>query len=174
MNRNNFFYFGKIYKTFGLKGQLLIKADADDLKLYKNVAHFFLMIDGGLVPFLVMELTIRQDSVLVLLEGMNADRAVKFTGIEVYLPDSDMPKREDVKYYFHEIVGYTIEDTKLGIIGIVKGVLEHTHQEVLEIDHNGIEILLPLVDEFIEDIDKKKKILYVNAPEGLLDLYLNR
>jgi len=45
-------------------------------------------------------------------------------------------------------------------------------QELLQLDHNGKEILLPISDELILEVDRENKILYISAPEGLIELYL--
>jgi len=35
------------------------------------------------------------------------------------------------------------------------------------------EVLFPLNDQFVTSIDKKSKIIHVDLPEGLLDIYLS-
>ena len=45
-------------------------------------------------------------------------------------------------------------------------------QSVMQIDNNGIEILIPAVDEFLDTIDRENKIIYVQAPEGLIEIYM--
>jgi 16S rRNA processing protein RimM len=40
------------------------------------------------------------------------------------------------------------------------------------VSFNEKEILIPLVDEVILKVDRKKKELHIRAPEGLIDIYL--
>lgn len=42
----------------------------------------------------------------------------------------------------------------------------------MQIDFNGKEILIPAVDEFFKEIDRQNKTIYIEAPEGLIDIYL--
>ena len=44
--------------------------------------------------------------------------------------------------------------------------------ELFEIDKNGTEILIPLIDDFIIALDREKKSITLETPEGLVDLYL--
>ena len=44
--------------------------------------------------------------------------------------------------------------------------------EKAHIDRNGTEILIPMNDEFIKQVDKPNKTIHVETPEGLIDLYL--
>jgi 16S rRNA processing protein RimM len=45
-------------------------------------------------------------------------------------------------------------------------------QPLFEIDKNGIELLIPLIDDFIIDLDRKNKTITLETPEGLVALFL--
>ncbi|MDX1317254.1 MAG: 16S rRNA processing protein RimM, partial [Xanthomarina gelatinilytica] len=47
-----------------------------------------------------------------------------------------------------------------------------TAQALFEIDREGIEILIPMNDEFIHKIDRANKTVFVETPEGLIELYI--
>jgi 16S rRNA processing protein RimM len=44
---------------------------------------------------------------------------------------------------------------------------------VLAMRYKGQEVLLPVVDELVSHADMEAKQLFVNMPEGLLDIYMN-
>ena len=71
-----------------------------------------------------------------------------------------------------KLVGYTVEDVNFGKVGIIKAINDSTAQSLFEIDRDGTEILIPMNDAFIKKVDKKKKSILVETPEGLIDLYL--
>jgi 16S rRNA processing protein RimM len=64
-----------------------------------------------------------------------------------------------------------MEDITYGHIGIIKAINDTTAQALFEVEKDGKEILIPVNDEFIVKVDRKKTII-VNTPEGLIDLYL--
>ena len=64
-----------------------------------------------------------------------------------------------------------VVDKTAGEIGTVKRVNDAPVQPLFEIDSHGKEILVPVVDDFIEKLDKKGRTLYLNLPDGLLNLY---
>ena len=76
------------------------------------------------------------------------------------------------EFYFHEIIGYEVQDKRHGFIGCVEEILDRPEQEIIRILKGKKEILVPLTDEMISKIDRKKKILILDTPEGLVDLYL--
>ena len=99
----------------------------------------------------------------------DADALIKS---ELYLPLDLLPKLEGDKFYYHEVIGFKIIDSNFGEVGTIKAINDSTAQALFEIDRNGIEILIPMNDEFIVKVDKPNKIIEVSTPEGLIDLYL--
>ena len=91
---------------------------------------------------------------------------------DLYLPLDLLPKLEGNKFYFHEIIGFQLNDESFGPVGIVKGVKDTTSQALFEVDRAGIEILIPMNDDFITKLDRTAKTILVNTPPGLIELYL--
>lgn len=98
--------------------------------------------------------------------------ADEIIGCEVYLPLSLLPKLEGNKFYYHEIEGFEVEDTRLGFIGTIVRINDSNAQPLFEIDYKGTEILVPMIDHFIIEVNRKDKKLVLTTPEGLVDLYL--
>ena len=90
----------------------------------------------------------------------------------LYLPLDLLPELDENQFYFHDIIGYQVEDLKKGPIGTITAINDMTSQALFEIDFNGNQILIPMNDSFIHKLDKEQKLLIVDAPEGLIDLYL--
>ena len=89
------------------------------------------------------------------------------------MPLELLPKLEGNKFYFHEIINFKLIDENFGLVGVVKGVNDTTAQALFEVDRDGIEILIPLNDDFIKKIDRTNKSITVNTPKGLIELYLD-
>lgn len=175
MKKEDCFYLGKIVRKYSFKGELLIKLDTDQPELYEKLDAMFINLRNNLVPFFVERSQLHKSDLLrVQFEDVTteADADILMKS-DAYLPLELLPKLEDNKFYFHEIIGFTIEDKNYGNVGIIKGVNDSTAQALFEIDRNGIEILIPMNDEFIVKVDRKSKTITVNTPEGLIDLYLN-
>lgn len=174
MKKDDCFYLGKIVKKYSFKGELLIKLDTDEPDLYENLDALFVDLRNNLVPFFIESSQLHKSDLLrVKFEDVDteadADALIKS---DIYLPLEFLPKLEEDKFYFHEIIGFKVIDNNFGDIGIVKSVNDSTAQALFEIDKDGVEILIPMNDEFIIKLDKKKKEIIVETPEGLIDLYL--
>ncbi|MCB4807003.1 ribosome maturation factor RimM [Tamlana sp. 62-3] len=174
MKKEDCFYLGKIVKKYSFKGEVLAKLDTDEPDIYENLDAVFLELKNNLIPFFVEHSQLHKTELLRLkFEDVNSEAdADSILKCDLYLPLDLLPKLDDDKFYFHEIIGFTVTDKNFGEVGIIKAVNDSTAQSLFEIDRNGKEILIPMNDEFIVKVDKKQKTIEVNTPDGLIDLYL--
>jgi 16S rRNA processing protein RimM len=174
MLKQDCFYLGKIVSQFSFKGELLIKLDTDEPEAYTEMESVFVDINENLVPFFIVKSSLHRSTLLrVRFEDVDSEEeADEIMKCGVYLPLTMLPELEGDKFYFHEIIGYTVEDINYGNIGKVVSINDSTAQALFEIEKGDKQILIPMNDEFIEKLDKKNKIIYLKTPEGLIDLYL--
>ncbi|WP_299114576.1 ribosome maturation factor RimM [uncultured Winogradskyella sp.] len=175
MKKEDCFYLGKIVKKYSFKGELLAKLDTDEPNLYDNLDAIFIDLRGNLVPFFIESSQLHKSDLLrIKFEDVDTEAdADTLLKSELYLPLELLPKLEGNKFYFHEIIGFSIKDEYFGNVGVIKGINDSTAQALFEIDRDGIEILIPMNDEFIVSVDRNNKMITVSTPEGLIDLYLS-
>lgn len=174
MKKEDCFYLGKVVKTHGIKGGISVRIDADDPTAYLDLKYILIEITNKLVPFFIQSIKILGDKAYVVLDSVNThELALSFAGKDIYLPLELLPKLKENQFYFHEIGGFKIIDEAEGLIGELAQVLEYPNQSLFQLFKNDKEILIPIQDEIIKKVDKKNKTIYINAPEGLIDLYIN-
>ncbi|HMQ43679.1 ribosome maturation factor RimM [Mariniflexile maritimum] len=174
MKKEDCFYLGKIVTKYSFKGELLIKLDTDQPELYEDLDAVFIEVRNSLIPFFIESSQLHKSDLLrVQFEDVtneaDADALLKS---DVYLPLEFLPKLEGNKFYFHEVIGFAIEDVNFGKVGHIVGINDTTAQALFEVEHEGKQILIPMNDEFIVKVDKQNKTIVVKTPEGLIDLYL--
>jgi 16S rRNA processing protein RimM len=165
---------GKILKTFGNHGDLIVKLEFDNLSGLQKMESVFLELDGERVPFFIESIEPKADHrALIRFEAVNSvEKAARLTGAELFISISRLPALPEDEFYFHEILGFKVQDEEYGPIGLLKEVLEMPHQDILRIMNKEKEILIPAVDKIIMGIDRRKRIIHIKAPEGLIALYL--
>ena len=174
MQKEDCFYLGKVVKKYSFKGELLVKLDTDNPSIYTRMESVFIDKNKSLIPFFIERSSLHKSTLLrVKFEDIDSEEdADKLLKSELYLPLEFLPQLTGNKFYYHEIVGFEAEDLSFGLVGIVKGVNDTTNQAILEIDRNGSEILIPLIDDFIKSVDREQKKIILKVPEGLIDIYL--
>jgi 16S rRNA processing protein RimM len=174
MQKKDCFYLGKIVKKYSFKGELLVKLDTDEPEIYDNLDAIFVELKNNLVPFFIERSQLHKSQLLrIKFEDVNSEEdADALMKSNLYLPLELLPKLEGDKFYFHEVIGFTVIDVNFGEVGIIKTINDSTAQALFEIDRDGIEILIPMNDDFIKKLDRDNKTIHVETPEGLIDLYL--
>ena len=174
MRKEDCFYLGKIAKKFSFKGEVLIYLDTDEPELYENMESVFVEYNKNLVPFFIENSSFHKNDFLrVKFEDVdNEAEADAILNHEVYLPVSMLPKLEGNKFYFHEVIGFEIEDKRLGIFGKIVSINDSSAQPLFEVINGNVEILVPMIDQFLVKIDRENKKVIMDLPEGLVEMYL--
>lgn len=174
MRKEECFYLGKIAKKFSFKGEVLVYLDTDEPELYENMESVFVEFNKDLVPFFIENSSLHKNDFLrVQFEDVDSEEeADRIIGCAVYLPLTILPKLEGNQFYFHEVIGFEIEDKRLGIFGIIQSINDTTAQPLFEVLNGEVEILIPMIDHFLVEIDRKNKKVVMDLPEGLIEMYL--
>lgn len=174
MRKEECFYLGKIAKKFSFKGEVLIYLDTDEPEIYQEMESVFVELGKNLVPFFIEKAQMHKgDWLRVKFEDVDSEeQAEEILGCEIYLPLTFLPELEGDKFYYHEIEGFEVIDVRLGNIGTIIRVNDSNAQPLFEIDFEGKEILIPMIDDFIVEVNKKEKFIKLNTPNGLVEMYL--
>lgn len=174
MRKEDCFYLGKIAKKFSFKGEVLIYLDTDEPELYEDMESVFVEFNKNLVPFFIENSSLHKgDFLRVQFEDViTEEEADKLIGCEIYLPLLMLPKLEGNKFYFHEVIGFEIEDLKLGVFGVIESINDSSAQPLFEVLNGSVELLIPMIDQFLVKVDRENKKVIMDLPDGLIDMYL--
>lgn len=174
MRKEDCFYLGKIVSRHGFKGELLAKLDTDEPELYENLESVFVSVGNNLVPFFLRRCQLHKTRLLRLhFEDIDSEAdANRILGSELYLPLQMLPPLKGDKFYYHEVIGFRLNDFRRGDVGEIRSVNDQGAQALFVADKDGREVLIPVTDDFIEKVDRDQRVIHIRTPEGLLDLYL--
>ncbi|MGB0788555.1 MAG: ribosome maturation factor RimM [Marinirhabdus sp.] len=174
MQKKDCFFVGKIVKKYSFKGELLVKLDTDTPNEFLKMESVFVEQHKKLVPFFIKSCSLHKSFLLrIKFEEIRDEAAAQaLLGHELYLPLSSLPKLTGNRFYYHDIIGFKATDRTFGTIGPITGVNDSTPQHVFMINHNGKQVLVPINDAIIKNVDRDKKEILLDAPDGLIELYL--
>jgi len=167
-----YFNIGKFVTTFGLKGELVLKHTLGKKTSLKGLTALFIEEKKeSFLPWFIESTKIKnEEEIYIKLEGVNTrEQAIKLTQKQVWLPEADF-KKFSSKSSPISFLGYEIVENGT-VLGKILEVIEQPHQVLCRIDLNGKEALIPLHEETIVKVDKKKGQVVVDLPEGLLEIY---
>ena len=170
MKFDEYFNLGVISKVFSFKGEIVARLDVDVPNLFDNLPAIFLEEKGNLVPYFVEKLDPQLNGfVRIKFKGIDTqEQAKRILKCLLYLPDNLLPKLGEDEFYFHEIVGFTAFDEENMEVGEIVEVYDLPNNPVAEIIIDGKEVLVPL--NLMIELDKKNQKIYIEIPEGLVDL----
>ena len=174
MNENNYYYLGKVTRKFSFKGELIVFLDTDTPSHYYGLKKIFLKVDNSYIPYFISKISkYKNNSVRVKFEDVkNESEAMELINYEIFLPIEELPKLEGKKFYYHEVIGFKVIDINHGEIGEITHINDQTPQHLFVVKSSGKEILIPINDDFILDLDRINKIVNLKIPEGLLNIYM--
>ncbi|MEE3034707.1 MAG: ribosome maturation factor RimM [Bacteroidota bacterium] len=167
------FFLGVITKKYSFRGEIIIKFEGDKSKMYTKLDSVYIESNGTLVSHKINKIQKHKSDFLRLsLKGIdNENDAERLLKKNVYLPLSMLPPLSGKNFYYHEIYGFLAIDNEGDKIGEIKSVRDLKKQSLFVIDHKGIEILVPVHNDLIENIDRERKEIKINIPEGLIDIF---
>lgn len=161
---------GKLSKPHGLRGEIHLIPSIDEYLDFIEVGKYILVRD---LPYKIT--SIRQAGGLIIgLEGINDRTSVEgLKGLPVKLAYTEQLAAVKEEVPHEEWLGFYILDNNLQKkYGPIVDIIELPTQLTAVVEQDGKEILIPLHEDLIMAIDTAKKVISMNLPEGLIDLYL--
>ena len=163
---------GKLVAVFGLQGEMVLQHRLGKKTGFKGLKAIFLEEKKGeMLPWFIQDIRPKgTEDVYVKLEGIDTKEAArKLVQKEVWLPEAEIQQFAD-KSAPISLVGYHLwEDDQ--DLGEILEVIEQPHQVLCRIDLEGKEALIPIHEETLRKVDKKNRKVFVELPDGLLDVY---
>jgi len=162
---------GKIAATHGLQGDVIFSHFLEKKNWLKKEDVLFLELNkDSYIPFFITQVkTVQHDEYIIRLEDVNSvEQAKKLTGKNVYIKDAILQTQQSSSPLAW--IGFTIVDKALGEIGVVNDIFQTGHQWLASVHYHDKEVLIPLIEEMIIDLNIRNKFIRMDLPEGLLDV----
>ncbi|MBI34415.1 MAG: 16S rRNA processing protein RimM [Flavobacteriales bacterium] len=172
MKTEDCFYFGKIGKPKGFKGEVNIIIDKSAPISPSSLNEVLILIGKKLINYPLKSYKLSpKGNAIAQFEDINSESDVnRIKNLPIYLPKRILPELGDSDYYLHDLVDCTVTDLKYGEIGIVREVSTQTSQIILFIETKKDEIVVPFVNDFIINVNTSNKEINLNLPEGIISL----
>jgi len=165
---------GKLLKTHGLNGELILMFEPQFDSTLENSKFLFFEIEGGLVPFFFSDNGLRfrtHETAIVKFDEIDTqEKAKQFVDCQLYVYSRDITVEDENKSF--SLINYNVVDENHGSLGSVINVDNFSGNNVITVIFNSNEVMIPLSDEILTKIDYKNKEIFLTCPEGLLDLYI--
>ncbi|MCO5231881.1 MAG: ribosome maturation factor RimM [Chitinophagales bacterium] len=161
---------GSIYKAHGFKGMMKIRVTPEYMDDLLQLDAIFIQTQTSTLPYFISSIEdIADDMALLQLEEITSKEE-----ITPLIKCPILAREEDLEGEVEEwesLVGYFISDKNIGEIGEIFDVIEMPHQEIAQVKYQDREVLIPIHEDLIIEIDEEKKKIYMDLPEGFFEVF---
>lgn len=173
MKGEKYIAIGKLGKPHGVSGafRFLLYNGLKGKKKFPK--HFMVEVNAGYNPWFIkkMEWLGELEGLIWFEDITSPEQARKFSSKEIFLTEKDAGLFFRIEAgEFDYLIGYKMNIEGKEDAGVITGVNETPGQTLLLIKYQNKEIIVPLVDEFVVKLSKRKKEITLNLPEGLTEL----
>ena len=177
MSEDSFIAVGKLLKPHGLKGELNFTFNFVLRNVRKTPGHFFVQTDGLHVPHVLRHIKLKAGkSGHISFEEFNSrNEAGILKNENIFLKKLEFDEffEKDISNEIPELIGFEAYDKTTGKLGKIEDIFQLPANSVAQVFISKKEVLIPLVQAYISKIERGQKRIYLEIPNGLLDVYLN-
>jgi 16S rRNA processing protein RimM len=174
MKAEDCFRIGSVLKTKGLKGEMQLYIDFENLADI-NITSIFIDLSGKLVPYFIESIKYApKNAAYLYLEDIDTiEKASALVKKDIYLSNKIKPKKRKSDFTLKDLKGFTAVDENEGELGEITAIHEYPQQLIAVVTYKNCEVLFPLNEDIIKSIDVVKEIVTIDLPDGLLEIYLD-
>ena len=162
-----------IVKVRGLRGEVVADLLTDFPERFENLKSLIGISSEGVKRSLQIEAQwFHLDRLVLKFPGFDSiDEAKELVGWDLAVPAEDRVELPEGSFYEWELIDCRVETVDGKQLGLVTGIMRTGGVELLKVvDADGRERLIPMANDIVVAIDKERKLIRVDPPEGLLEL----
>ncbi|MEC0229338.1 ribosome maturation factor RimM [Paenibacillus alba] len=163
---------GKVVNSHGIRGELKIVPETDFPERFDK-GNSLIIVDSQnkQTPVTVLSSRLHKNVFIVQFEGFtDINEVEKFKGSLLQIEGKQQQPLEEGEYYYHEIIGCKVITEEGQELGLVSEVLTPGANDVWVVAlPKGKQLLLPVIDDVILDVNVASKTIQIHLMEGLLE-----
>lgn len=164
------FAVGTILKCHGRHGEVKVKSAMHDASLLRPPVAVTVALADTRRELILTGLRPHGHYLLLTFEGIrDRDAAETLRRGQITVERANLPVPDDEGYYLGDLVGYEVLAESGEAIGLVKDAWDLPANDVLQVDRQGQEVLIPMIDDVVVAIDHPGKKVIIKPMEGLLE-----
>ncbi|NTV45847.1 MAG: 16S rRNA processing protein RimM [Chlorobiales bacterium] len=164
------FVVGKIVKQRGLKGEVKVMIMTDFPESFKQRKAYFVgkNEESAKLMRVVSASLAGNVAYLRFAEITTPEEAEALKSSWIYIEESELMPLEEGKAYQHQLIGLDVFDDQGVCRGKLSGVFHMPASDVYEVESNGQKVLIPAIEEFLEDVDLVQKKISIRRFDEFL------
>jgi 16S rRNA processing protein RimM len=165
----NLFPIGRVLKPHGVRGKIKVEYFGEDLHRFFSYREIFIEDEkSGLESYEILEVIPQPPRLILRLKGIEKIEEIEpLIGKKILIEKEALPELEEGEYYWIDLVGIEVETREGKKIGKVREIFSTGAHDVYVVEGKRGEIFLPAIEDVIQSIDLRKRVMKVVRMEGL-------
>ena len=165
----DYFRVGVIANTHGIRGEVKVFPTTEDPKRFKGMKEIILDPGNEKKVLEVASARFFKNMVILKFKGIDSINDIeKYKGRDLLVTRENAIPLEEGEYYIADILGATVMTEDGEKFGVLKDVLTTGANDVYVVEHEGKEVLLPVIPDCVLSRNMDTKVVTVHIMEGLL------
>ena len=165
----DYFRVGVIANTHGIRGEVKVFPTTEDPQRFKGMKEIILDTGSEKKVLEVASARFFKNLVILKFKGIDSINDIeKYKGKDLLVTRENAIPLNEGEYYIADIIGATVVTEDGAQFGILKDVLTTVANDVYVVDHEGTEVLLPVIPDCVLARDMEQKIVTVHIMKGLM------
>lgn len=167
----NLLEIGKIVNTHGLRGEVKIVPWTDAPEDFEDIEQVFIKIKSEYKSLTVQSVRYQKNNLIVKFREFNdINEILPYKGLTVYCDRDELGELPEGVYYIVDLIGLNVVTEDGETVGVISDVFNTGANDIYDVKREGKKnLLLPVIDEVVKEIDIEKKQVTVHIMEGLDD-----
>jgi len=162
---------GQVARPHGLRGAIRVVLDNPASASLETIKRLFIESGAGPRGYVLKSATrMGRNAVCLELEGLDSCDAVEnLRGAAVMVATADLPPENAGEFYNFRAIGCEVRTLEGRCLGIVTEIFATGANDVLVVREGSAEVLVPLIDDVVKQMDFDRRVITIDAIPGLLD-----
>jgi 16S rRNA processing protein RimM len=161
----------KIVRPRGLRGEVVAELLTDFPERFESLGEVIgLSADGRRTKLKIENAWFQKDRIVLQFAGYDSpEKAEELRNVELCVPETEAAKLDEGEFFDWQLAGCAVETLEGEPLGIVREIMRTGGTEILVVENDGREHLIPFAESICPEVDVERKIIRVDLPEGLLE-----
>lgn len=162
---------GKIVNTHGLRGDVKVVPWTDAPEDFETVERVFVKIREEYKSLTIQNVKYQKNNLIVKFAEYNdINEILPLKGLTLYCDRDELGELPEGVHYIVDLIGLNVVTEDGNHVGIIADVFNTGANDIYDVKREGKKnLLLPVIDEVVKEIDIEKKQVTVHIMEGLDD-----
>ena len=161
----------RVARPRGIKGEVVAEILTDFPARFQSLERVIAVdATGERRELIVDDAWLQNGRVVVKFAGHDSvESAETLRNAELCILESETAELDDGEFFDWELAGCRVETVDGQTVGLVKELMRTGGTELLVVEGEGKEFLVPFAEAICVEVDLENKVVTIDPPEGLLD-----